>query len=275
VVRVQGHDRSLPANRTHWIGRDPLCDIVITDDRVSWRHAVLQPQGGRWVLVDNGSTNGTYADGRRVARIEIDAECVARLGHPDDGPVLTCTITKSAPDGPGRPAAGPGTGAVAGDATAILPAPRPGPEPTAPPPPPPSRALRIGRAPDNDIVVPDPGVSRHHAELRSVAGSYRIVDLASHNGTFVNGQRATDAPLTEGDVVGIGPARFRLAGQELQRLTDAGGYVYVCGSQPMRDAVRAAFAGVATEHGAMPHERAAAYLDELETITRYRADLWV
>ncbi len=48
--------------------------------------------------------------------------------------------------------------------------------------------------------------------------AYRIVDLASHNGTFVNGQRTTDAPLSEGDVVGIGPARFRLAGQELQRL---------------------------------------------------------
>ncbi len=55
-----------------------------------------------------------------------------------------------------------------------------------------------------------------------MAGRYRIVDLASHNGTTVNGQRVTDAPLSEGDVVGIGPARFRLAGQELQRLTDTG-----------------------------------------------------
>src|SRR5207248_8018697 len=79
-----------------------------------------------------------------------------------------------------------------------------------------------GRAPDNDIVVLDPGVSRHHAELCNVAGGYRIADLGSHNGTFVNGQRATDAPLAEGDVVGIGPARFRLAGQELQRLTGTG-----------------------------------------------------
>jgi sulfite reductase alpha subunit-like flavoprotein len=43
----------------------------------------------------------------------------------------------------------------------------------------------------------------------------------------------------------------------------------------MRDAVRAAFAGVAADHGAMPHERAETYLDELETSTRYRPDLWV
>ena len=179
LVRVHGDDRSLPGDRSYLIGRDPQCDIVITDDRVSWQHAVLQPQGGRWMLVDNGSTNGTYADGRRVTRIEIGTECVARLGHPGDGPVLACTVVES-------------------------------------------RALRIGRAPDNDIVVPDPGVSRHHAELRNVAGGYRIVDLASHNGTFVNGRRAADAPLAEGDVVGIGPARFRLAGQELQRLDDTG-----------------------------------------------------
>jgi cytochrome P450 / NADPH-cytochrome P450 reductase len=186
AVRVHGNDRSLPGSRSYLIGRDPQCDIVITDDRVSWRHAVLQPQGGRWVLVDNGSTNGTYSGGRRVARIEIGTECVARLGHPDDGPVLTCTVTE--------------TGQFA-------------------PPVPPGRTLRIGRAPDNDIVVDDPGVSRHHAELRNDAGRFRIVDLASHNGTVVNGRRATDTPLSEGDVVGIGPARFRLAGQELQRLT--------------------------------------------------------
>ncbi|HET7245455.1 MAG TPA: cytochrome P450, partial [Streptosporangiaceae bacterium] len=219
VVRAHGYDRSLPGNRSYLVGRDPQCDIVLTDDRVSWHHAMLRPEGGRWTLVDNGSTNGTYADGRRVARIEIGTECVARLGHPADGPVLSCTVTEAGQGVPGRPSADPGTGAVAGDATAVLPAPRPWPEPAAPPP---SRTLRIGRAPDNDIVVLDPGVSRYHAELRHVAGSYRIVDLASHNGTFVNGQRATDVPLAEGDVVGIGPARFRLAAQELQRLTGTG-----------------------------------------------------
>jgi cytochrome P450/NADPH-cytochrome P450 reductase len=220
VVRIHGHDRSLPGDRSYLIGRDPQCDIVLTDDRVSWHHAALRPEGGRWLLVDNGSTNGTYADGQRVTRIEIGTECEARLGHPADGPVLTCTVAKPGWGGPGRPSAYPGTGTGAADAAAVLPAPRPGPEPGAPPPPsPPSKTLRIGRAPDNDIVVLDSGVSRHHAELRNVAGSYRIVDLASHNGTFVNGRRATDAPLAQGDVVGIGPARFRLAGQELQRLT--------------------------------------------------------
>ncbi len=69
--------------------------------------------------------------------------------------------------------------------------------------------------------------------------------------------------------------RIREQGALVWRLLAAGGYVYVCGSQPMRDAVRAAFADVAAEHGAMPRERAATYLDELEASTRYRPDLWV
>src|SRR5208282_4788327 len=56
----------------------------------------------------------------------------------------------------------------------------------------PLKALRIGRVPDNDLVLSDLNVSRHHAELRkSPTGSYEIVDLSSHNGTFVNGQRVS------------------------------------------------------------------------------------
>ena len=82
--------------------------------------------------------------------------------------------------------------------------------------------LRIGRAPDNDIVVSDFSVSRYHAELHTVAGTYRIVDLGSHNGTFVNEQRITVAQLAEGDTVGLGDSTFRLAGRELQELTPAG-----------------------------------------------------
>jgi sulfite reductase alpha subunit-like flavoprotein len=58
------------------------------------------------------------------------------------------------------------------------------------------------------------------------------------------------------------------------RLLAADGYVFVCGSQPMRDAVRGAFVDVVAEHGLLSPDDAAAYLDELETTTRYRPDLW-
>ena len=92
MVRFQGSDRSLPAGPSYLVGRDPDCDIVSADARVSWQHAVLRLAAGRWVLADNGSTNGIYAAGQRVDRIEISGECVVRLGHPVDGPVLHLSL---------------------------------------------------------------------------------------------------------------------------------------------------------------------------------------
>ena len=80
-----------------------------------------------------------------------------------------------------------------------------------------SQVMRIGRPPDNDIVISDLGVSKQHAELRRTpAGRYSIIDLGSHNGTYVNGTRVSQQELNEGDIIAIGhSAAFRLAGGEL------------------------------------------------------------
>jgi mRNA-degrading endonuclease RelE of RelBE toxin-antitoxin system len=85
----------------------------------------------------------------------------------------------------------------------------------------PAQAMRIGRVPGNDLVLPDLDVSRHHAELRkSPTGSYEIVDVGSHNGTFVNGQKVTSQLLTEADLVSIGNSTFRLEDGELVQFDD-------------------------------------------------------
>ena len=68
--------------------------------------------------------------------------------------------------------------------------------------------------------------------------------------------------------------RIREQSELVWRLLSAGGYVYVCGSQAMRAAVRAAFADVVAERGAMPREDADAYLQDLEATARYRPDVW-
>ncbi len=65
--------------------------------------------------------------------------------------------------------------------------------------------VTIGRKPDNDIVIGEPFVSGRHAEFRRLPdGSYQLVDLQSHNGTLINGDRIKMAPLSEGDVLTFG-----------------------------------------------------------------------
>src|ERR1700741_5001904 len=104
VVRTQGSDRSLQAGRSYTIGRDPDSDIVVDEARVSWRHAVLRQEGATWLLEDVGSTNGTFMGVQRVQRVEITSDCVVRLGHPDDGQRLWCSLA-AAPAAPPRTAA--------------------------------------------------------------------------------------------------------------------------------------------------------------------------
>ena len=305
VVRTQGSDRSLEAGRSYSIGRNPESDIVVNEARVSWQHAVLRLEGATWLLEDVGSTNGTFMGAQRVHRVEITKDCVLRLGHPDDGQRLWCSIAAPPRDAtaiasPLRDVEPP-TNVISSSPSVmpVSPAPRAAPPPaqpaahspvppSAPPPaaPPPSqrpaaaqayppaaaeqyppaaaqqyppapaqeypsagarpyppaqpggssifrqpsaimqlptRVLRIGRNNDNEIVVSDLSVSRYHAELRRDSrGGYEIVDLSSHNGTYVNGQRVTSARVTEADIISIGPATFHVVGQELVEFIDTG-----------------------------------------------------
>jgi len=63
----------------------------------------------------------------------------------------------------------------------------------------------IGRMSDSDVVVNDPGASRHHAEIRVDGNRYVLRDLGSTNGTNVNEQKVADErELQPGDRVTIG-----------------------------------------------------------------------
>lgn len=65
--------------------------------------------------------------------------------------------------------------------------------------------LRIGRESDNDIIIPDINVSRHHATLRCEPNmTWIISDEGSTNGTTVNGRRIKSAPLHDGDIIVMG-----------------------------------------------------------------------
>ncbi|MEO8286921.1 MAG: DUF3662 and FHA domain-containing protein [Chloroflexota bacterium] len=64
--------------------------------------------------------------------------------------------------------------------------------------------LSIGRGLDNDLVIDDPRVSRHHSQITFRHSHYLLRDLRSTNGTFVNGQTVEAVVLASGDMVSIG-----------------------------------------------------------------------
>jgi predicted component of type VI protein secretion system len=69
--------------------------------------------------------------------------------------------------------------------------------------------VTIGRATTNDLAIPaDPELSRLHAVLEPIGEEWCVRDLASSNGTFVNGERVwSDRPLRHGDEIRIGRTR--------------------------------------------------------------------
>ncbi|WP_328550594.1 MULTISPECIES: ABC transporter ATP-binding protein/permease [unclassified Streptomyces] len=261
VLELNGRTWTLDPSRPYTLGRDPQGDIVLDDARVSWRHATISWGGRSWVIEDHGSTNGTFVQGQRIHQMEIGPGSAVHLGNATDGPLVS---VGGAAAGVASPQAQPqqqpyaAQGASPGWAQQAPPqqqAPQAGwqqPQQAAAPIPqqqgpgggagaPPvygdrspttfhqfslGRVMRIGRALENELVVSDLQVSRHHAEFHATPdGRFEIRDLGSHNGTYVNGQ-----PITKGgsqllgpnDIVGVGHSTFRLVGDRLEEFVDTG-----------------------------------------------------
>ncbi|NPV77114.1 MAG: FHA domain-containing protein [Anaerolineae bacterium] len=80
--------------------------------------------------------------------------------------------------------------------------------------------VTIGRAPDNQIVLDHPMVSRYHAVIERLGTRSRIVNTHSANGLYVNGQLVEGTTwLNPGDNIKIGPYQMQFTGNELHRST--------------------------------------------------------
>jgi ABC-type multidrug transport system ATPase subunit/pSer/pThr/pTyr-binding forkhead associated (FHA) protein len=260
VLELNGRTWTLDASRPYTLGRDPQGDIVVDDARVSWRHATISWGGRSWVIDDHGSTNGTFVQGQRIHQMEIGPGSSVYLGNATDGPRLSLSGAAASVATPqAQPQQQPyaAQGASPGWAQQA-PSPQQTPEQQRYQPPaaaniPPQqgsgvgagappvygdrspttfhqfslgRVMRIGRALENELVVSDLQVSRHHAEFHATPdGRYEIRDLGSHNGTYVNGQPITkggSALLGPNDIVGVGHSTFRLVGDRLEEFVDTG-----------------------------------------------------
>jgi pSer/pThr/pTyr-binding forkhead associated (FHA) protein len=73
-----------------------------------------------------------------------------------------------------------------------------------------SRPVRIGRSPDNDLVVDNLAVSNDHARVFFDSGRLVVEDRGSLNGTFVNDLRVERATLHDGDSIWIGKHHIKV-----------------------------------------------------------------
>ncbi len=186
------------------IGRADTCAIKLDAPSVSREHAVIVEANGAYILRDKGSTNGLYVGGQRLAETPLEPGIVVRIPDPY-GNVITLTVRPVLPGATSTPGAAP----PVLDATRTIPL---GPQGTA---------LTFGRDPTNDVVIDLPLVSRRHALLERQGSQIVLRDLQSTNGTYVHGQRLTGPrPLSMGDQILIGPARFVFQGVTLRQFVE-------------------------------------------------------
>lgn len=202
VVSVAGQPaRTIPLTQPRLtIGRADDNQIVVDSRIVSRHHAVLDaiPGGYRFTPLPEAS-NPVLMEGRPLLDpIILQHGNVLRIGSLDPGLMVSMTFQD-----PSNVMAKEAQPIHFGAKTLI----------------------QLGRDPNNDVVLPSPGVSRMHAQIERVGQRYRLRDLRSANGTFVNDQRidARDIWLQPNDVIRIGPHRFVMGQDALSQFDETKG----------------------------------------------------
>ncbi len=206
------------------IGRNPDCDFHLNDVEVSRQHVRIRiEEDGIW-LTDLGSTNGTQIE---------DIELVPHTEHPLQlGQIFSVGNFILQIDEPSRfykaPSAvsgKPGVVALAAPRAQVESMPTVIDEDAALFFSVPVRSVnllsrkrvKIGRAPENDLVLNHPSVNGYHAVIEKMGTRFRIQDLRSMNGVFINGKPIErEAFLKDWDQIRIGALTFVLSGDDLR-----------------------------------------------------------
>ena len=173
------------------IGRAEDADLTLDSSEASRHHArIVSADGLGYLLEDLDSKNGTYLNGALLSE-------PAQLGDGDSVFLAGITFRFLSPDS--ETATGESSMASIEPLSIQLVGER----------------LSIGRATANDVTLDDPNVSRFHAELVRADGEVQLRDLASRNGTYLDGQAVEEQLLPPGAVVRIGPYRLIYDGERV------------------------------------------------------------
>lgn len=206
-VVVDGLARMFPPTGPVVLGRASDAGVTLAHRGVSRHHAVAGPGPAGWTLTDV-SRAGTFLHGRRIERITITGPTTVCLGLPPGGAVVTLSPAGGAASGTDAPVPRASAAEQQGRLSGIHDLG--------------GERVTIGRLPANDVVLDDLLVSRRHAELRRTPTGWRIADLSSGNGTFVNGRRVVTASIGPADLIGIGHGLLQMRGGRLAVHVDAG-----------------------------------------------------
>jgi len=179
------------------IGRGSDNDIIILSKIVSSHHAVLDWSNGIYYFNPlPGVTNPVYYDGTPLTGpVALKNGSMLRIGGLDPG--LMVTIEYHIPGGFQE------TPPIQFNE---------------------KNEVHIGRDSNNDLMLDSPTISRYHAIVERVGQRYRVRDLNSSNGTFVNDQRITgETWLKAGDSIRIGPHLFIIGQDQLAQVQEASG----------------------------------------------------
>jgi len=184
---------TLTASRLR-IGRQPDNDIVVDNPLVSRYHAELEKRGQDYFLIPSPTISNTLlVDGLPVMEpVRLQSGARIRIGSYAPGEIALLDYVQPA---------------QAGDQSSqqVI-------QFTE------KQLMSIGRDKDNSIVLPTPSVSRFHAEVEKVGQRYRVRDLRSSNGTFVNGKRIDgETWVHPRDAIQIGPYRFMVAEHQIAK----------------------------------------------------------
>jgi len=101
--------------------------------------------------------------------------------------------------------------------------------------------VTLGKAPQNDIPLPDETVSRQHMEILRDAKGYLLRDLGSTNGTFLDGAEIREAFVRNGSQVTVGETRFRFRAVQRRVRTESFGEDHFGGLVGTTEAMHRAF----------------------------------